>query len=292
MDSASSTRAMRWLMGEQCQTLPADRQLARKLQRDMPWLEMSLLINRSFHFSSAAYFSQRLDIGQFITLSAGPYRPWPGPDAEMQPPCAAVPDAEFVHVYALTGTGEGGTPCAHRHLQAGLHQMLGLLHHPALEALDRRRPIGVLADDIGPLSESTADLRFGLDVLREWLPPGSAIALTHTTTDLLPAGRRAGVRARHDHAAKRARATGGTYQPRSLADVKSLLGPWPLLRTDQPVATGAFFPDHAYARLPEHHSGAYAAIALHPQSLPSAGRRAAGTLGQGQTSRTEQAGAR
>ncbi|MFJ8762105.1 hypothetical protein [Streptomyces cyaneofuscatus] len=33
---------------------------------------------------------------------------------------------------------------------------------------------------------------------------------------------------------------------------------------DGPVPAGKFFPDHAHAQLPEHHSGAYAAMALHP----------------------------
>ncbi|MFJ5734030.1 SAM-dependent methyltransferase [Streptomyces microflavus] len=263
VNAAASARAMRWLMGEQCQTLPADRVLARRLQAALPWLARSLEMQRGFLFHSTELFNQRLGIDQFITFSAGPYRPWPGLAVDLQPPCAAVPRAAFVHVNVLAATGESGRHCGHRHTCAGLAEMLRLLRHPALNDLDRRRPVGVLVDDIGPLTDSTADLQFGLDRLREWLPPGSAIALTHSTTDLVPAGRQPAVRAYDRLARLSTQATGRPYQPRRRAEIENLLAPW-TLAGEGAVPTGAFFPDHAHAQLPEHHSGAYAAMALHP----------------------------
>lgn len=265
VNAAAAVRAMRWFMGESCQTLPADRELAHRLRKALPWFARSLEVQRGFLFHSAELFYRRLGIDQFVMFSAGPYRPWPGLAADLQPPCTAVPRATFVHVNVLTATGESGPPCGHRHTGAGLAEMLQLLRHPALNDLDRRRPVGVLVDDIGPLTDSTADLQFGLDRLREWLPPGSAIALTHSTTDLLPTGRQAAVRSRHSLAARLlTQATGRPYQPRSRTEIAKLLAPWPLTNVDGPVATGKFFPDHAHAQLPEHHSGAYASMALHP----------------------------
>ncbi|MGW5927197.1 SAM-dependent methyltransferase [Streptomyces anulatus] len=274
--AASVTRAMSWLMGERTQSLPTDRALAQQLERAIPWLEESLEINRAFLYHCAVFLTRQLDIDQFVTLSAGPYRPWPGRRADLQPPCTAVPGSVVVHVHPLTGTGEAGPSCNHPHTYAGLDPMLSLLSTPVLEALDHRRPVGVLIDDPGAWTDSD-DLVFGLDRLRDWLPPGSAIALTHATTDLAPAE----VRPREDRAVRlRAEATGRPYQPRTRAEIESMLAPWPLVG-EGVVAAGGFFPDHA--RLPEHHSSAYAAVALHPlqadrQAGPGGAGLAAGTV--------------
>ncbi|MFH9561208.1 SAM-dependent methyltransferase [Streptomyces globisporus] len=263
--AAAAVRAMRWLMGEPGQALPGDRALAIRLRNALPWHVRSLELQRQFLFRSAELFRQRLDIDQFITLSAGPYRPWPGLASDLQPPCTAVPDAAaFVHVNVLTATGESGPPCGHRHTDAQLTQMLQLLRHPALTDLDRHRPIGVLVDDIGPLTGSTADLQFGLDRLREWLPPGSAIALVHSTTGLLPAAGRAAVRARRDFAARLVtQATGRPYRLRPRTEIAELLSAWSAADPAQPVAAGKFF-SNVHPLLPDHHSGAYAVMALHP----------------------------
>ncbi|MEU7331759.1 SAM-dependent methyltransferase [Streptomyces parvus] len=265
VNAAAAVRAMRWLMGEPGQALPGDRALAIRLRSALPWLVRSLEVQRQFLFRSAELFRWRLDIDQFVTFSAGPYRRWPGLAADLQPPCTAVPDAAaFVHVNVLTATGESGPPCGHRHTDARFTKMLPLLRHPALTDLDRYRPIGVLVDDIGPLTDSTADLQFGLDTLREWLPPGSAIALVHSTTGLLPTAGRAAVRARRDFAARLVtQATGRPYRLRPRTEIAQLLSAWPPADPDQPVAAGKFFSD-GHLQLPDHHSGAYAVMALHP----------------------------
>lgn len=109
---AAAVRAMRWFMGESCQTLPADRELAGRLRKALPWLARSLEMQRGFLFHSTELFYRRLGIDQFVMLSAGPYRLWPGLAADLQPPCAAVPHASFVHVNVLTATGESGPPAA------------------------------------------------------------------------------------------------------------------------------------------------------------------------------------
>ncbi|MFJ1742567.1 SAM-dependent methyltransferase [Streptomyces microflavus] len=264
VNAAAAVRAMRWLMGEPGHALPGDRALAMRLRNALPWAVRSLELQRQFLFRSTELFRRRLGIDQFITFSAGPYRPWPGLAADLQLPCTAVPDAAaFVHVNVLTATGESGHPCGHRHTDARFTKMLPLLRHPALTELDRHRPIGVLVDDIGPLTASTADLQFGLDRLREWLPPGSAIALVHSTTGLLPTAGRAAVEARRDFAARLVtQATGRPYRLRSRAEIAQLLKPWPPGNLDQPVAAGNFFSD-GLAQLPDHHSGAYAVMALH-----------------------------
>ncbi|WP_145503792.1 SAM-dependent methyltransferase [Streptomyces sp. CFMR 7] len=280
VDAGTATRAMSWLMGERIQTLPRDRALAQQLEKAIPWLANSAKINRAFHYQCARTMNERLGIDQFVTLSPGPYRPWRGQRADLQPPCDAVPGSAIVHVHTLAGTNASGPACQHPHTYAGPHQMLPLLRSPVMEAFDRRRPIGVLIDDVGPWTDSNADLRFGMARLRDWLPPGSAIALTHATDELLPPGRQRAARARHRHAANlRAQATGRPYRPRSRTEIAELLAPWPLANVDGPVATGTFFPDHAHAHLLEHHSGAYAAMALHrlhPDHAPSARSGAAG----------------
>ncbi|WP_217231260.1 SAM-dependent methyltransferase [Streptomyces anulatus] len=259
VSDASVTRAMGWLMGERTQSLPSDRALAQQLEKAVPWLEESLEISRAFLYHCAEFLGRNSGIEQFVTLSTGPYRPWPGRRADLQPPCAAVPGSAVVHVRTLAGTGEAGPSCNHPQIYAGLDERLSLLSSPAVEALDRRRPIGVLIDDPGPWTDID-ELLSGLDRLRGWLPPGSAIALTHATADLAPAE----VRPREDHAVRlRTEATGRPYQPRTRAEIESLLAPWPLAG-EGVVATGGFFPDHAHSHLPEHHSSACAALALHP----------------------------
>ncbi|MFJ1662465.1 SAM-dependent methyltransferase [Streptomyces anthocyanicus] len=264
---ASATRAMSWLMGEHALTLPPDRALARHLNQAVPGLAEILEINRAFHYHCAEILNQQLGIDQFVSLSPGPHRPWPGRRADLQPPCAAVPGSVFVHVHTLAGAATGSS-CRHQHTYeyGGPQEMPRLLGTPAMEALDRRHPIGVLIDAVGPWTASDDSLLGALDTLRAWLPPGSAITFTHATTDLEPASRRRTTGATpwmRSAAHLLSRATGRPYRPRSRAAITNLLAPWPLAG-EGVVATGAFFPDHAHARLPEHRSGTYAAVALHP----------------------------
>ncbi|MFF4859972.1 SAM-dependent methyltransferase [Streptomyces rubiginosohelvolus] len=227
----------------------------------------------AFTYDCAAYLAQEHSIAQFVSLHAT-HRTGRGHETGLTPPCGAVPDALFVHIETLPAAA-GGTPdaaCGHRHKHAAFGDVLSLLRAPALEALDRRFPVGVLIDNVGPWMASDADLLFALNTLRTWLPPGSAIAFTHATADtgLAPntRWRAPAIRARRNRTAARlTRATGLAYRYRNRAQIEHLLAPWPL--TGPGVAPAhTFFAGTPRTITADQHGSTYAAVALHPDQGP------------------------
>ncbi|WP_073224294.1 SAM-dependent methyltransferase [Streptomyces sp. NBRC 110465] len=230
-----------------------------------PWAPAPLLAMRAFTFHSARYLTRRYGIAQFISLCS-PDGPGAGAVLRVRRPCDGVPDASFVHVAPPASPPRvPGRACTRRHDHTVFHGVLPLLRAHAVETLDRQRPVGILLDGFGPWATSFADLQFTLNTLRGWLPPRSAIALTHTTDDDIAATRWHARPRRRRAAAVLTREGGYSPQPLPRAQIRSLLEPWPLTEHGL-VPTSAFLGDLRHAALSTRPCGSYAAIALHPEA--------------------------
>ncbi|MFJ6809071.1 SAM-dependent methyltransferase [Streptomyces anulatus] len=251
-------RAMSYLTGGPVPHFPRDRALAHRLQEATPWLVTSLEINRAFLRRAVQDLAGQRGIRQFISLGARAELPWPGRPQDVQPACSAVSKASFTHLDILPPTAGTRQPpgCHHARRVMHLGDMLGVLRSLAIQVVDRTRPVAVLIDNAGAWTDSDADLHFALNQLRAWLPPGSALCMTHATTELAPA-------AEQQAALLRRNGSTQAYSPRPRETIAGLLGPWPLSEPGL-VPTSTFYPGHRHAQLPAHYSGAYAAIAFHP----------------------------
>ncbi|WP_433616996.1 SAM-dependent methyltransferase [Dactylosporangium sp. CA-139114] len=120
----------------------------------------------------------------------------------------------MAHARALLTPGEGCAPIDY--LEADLRNPHDILTSPALRSLDHDQPVGLLILAVLhfiPDDEHPADL---VRALLDGLPPGSHVAISHTTFDPLPAEVRAKLDAlppgRH-----------GTFQARTFDQVAALV---------------------------------------------------------------------
>ncbi|MFH9561210.1 SAM-dependent methyltransferase [Streptomyces globisporus] len=173
--------------------------------------------------------------------------------ARIQPAAPVVyVDIAPIAVAFLRSSMDDDDNCAYVHGDVRhIETLLG--SRQVTEHLDLTRPVAVLAHDV--LSWMT--LTEGRDTarrLRDALPPGSALSITHPTDDLAqpmskltPPCEEAGI----------------VYQPRPRAEIEALFGGWPLLSPGL-VPTGTWSPRHEGAEAPGDRSGAFAGIAVKP----------------------------
>ncbi|MFD3422437.1 SAM-dependent methyltransferase [Streptomyces decoyicus] len=244
----------------------SDRELAGRLVEAAPWLPDMIRTNRAHGHDVVTTLAKEHGIRQVLALGCG------------LPPClhrmeGHRPPTTFesvtdVHkdarvVYAdhdprvfgrarMALAEDTGTAAVH----ADIRQWDQLLDHPALDLFDRTARILVLVHDLLTwVNLGAADA--AMSTLRRRLPAGSAISLTHATTDTDPQAMSALI----GHYAK----AGIEYRPRSLEQIEALLGPWALLPPGI-VSTAQW---HSAARdagqlPPADHSFAYAAVAMKP----------------------------
>ncbi|MFD7014016.1 SAM-dependent methyltransferase [Streptomyces sp. NPDC059928] len=154
-------------------------------------------------------------------------------------------------------TGPHGTDA----LNADLLYMAEILAGPEVtELFDLGRPIAVLLHDVLPWVGDDEALASALALLRAWLPPGSALSVTHAATDLVPV-----VMAKLTALWAEEAAT--VFRPRTREEIEALFGDWPLLAPGL-TTTAQWHPEHPAARQPPLASQAYAAVAIKP-SPPS-----------------------
>ncbi|MFD7853373.1 hypothetical protein ACFV6B_03625 [Streptomyces microflavus] len=232
-----------------------------RLRTVVPWTPVSLLVMQAVAFHSARYLAQR-GIRQFVRLS-GADGFGASADFPARRPCTGVPDTTFVHVAPPASRPKAiSRVCALRHDRTVFNGVLPLLRTHAVETLGRQGPVGILIDDSGPWANNFADLQFTLNTLRGWLPPGSAIALTHTTDD-----NNAVLRQHHRARATAVLARDGDYPSRPLprGQIRSLLEPWPLSEHGL-LPTSAFLAELRRTAPSTRPFGSYAAIALYPEA--------------------------
>ncbi|MFD1829803.1 SAM-dependent methyltransferase [Streptomyces desertarenae] len=224
-----------------------DREFAHGLRAVAPWLPASVRINRAHGPRILTFFARELGIDQVIDLGCG----LPHDDH------ASLPDAVRRIVYVDHDPGVAAharMSLAERHGTAALHadlkDMPALLAADRVARLDRTRPIGVLLHDVLPwISDEAA--RTALAALKGWLPPGSALSLTHATTDTAP-DTMAGLAAHYARASI-------VFRPRTRQQIQDLVRPWTALDEGGPATTAS------WRRPPLHpdldHSHAYAILA-------------------------------
>ena len=202
---------------------PADREAVRRLLKAAPEAADSARANRAFLQRAVRFLVGEAGIRQIIDIGTG--IPTAGNVHEVAGQIAPqtrviyADNDPIVHVHAnalLTGSGTTGI------VLADLREPEAILDHPKTRALiDFRQPVGLLlAAIVHFITEAENPARI-LGTLRDALPGGSYLVLSHATGDLRP-----------DAAQNAASVYDGTTSSvtlRSKAQVEALFDGWELL---------------------------------------------------------------
>ncbi|MGI5414223.1 SAM-dependent methyltransferase [Streptomyces chartreusis] len=213
----------------------ADRELASRLLRAAPWLRDMVAINQRHRPHAVTVLAREFGITQYLDLGCGLPSSW-SRRLQRHEPALTYESAVGVHAAArVVYVDNDPMVCSHARailagpqaattLQADICQIAELLDHPTIHTtLNRSQPIAVLAHDLLPwMDDRTADTVMAS--LRRWLPAGSAVSVTHASTDMDAAAMKSVV----GHYAE----AGIPYRPRPLEHIRSLLGSW------RPLAPG------------------------------------------------------
>lgn len=240
-----------WLGGKD--NFAADRQMGEFFLQQIPSMremahENRDFVTRSTHFLTAQGVHQFLDIGTGIPTS-------PNLHETAQ---AISPDARIVyvdndpivlaHARALMTSTTGRVA----YIDGDLRHPRTILTAPALtQVLDLSRPVGLMLIAVLMLLDDADDPYTAVDALREAMPSGSYLALTHPTQDFDPQAM--------DVVTGAARAGGMTFAPRTRTEVERFFGDWEL----QPpglVPVKSWRPDH---EPDDPHSAYYWAAVAH-----------------------------
>lgn len=253
----------------------AERELAARLLSTAPWLPPAVRAHRR-HTTRVVQYLATEGFTQYLDLGCGlPYAE-PGEEA-LHPYDAARSVLTGVHgaqadvrtVYVDNhgpAFGHANTMLAEERgtlaVHADVRRTAELLALPSVTAkLDLDRPVAVLAHDLLPWmgDHDAVDL---LNDLRRLLPPGSALSLTHTGTDILPGpGTEDSIRELPAIYAE----SGIAFHPRSAGHLRALLNRWTVqdpgvVRTE--LWGSGYGPFAQRSPTPGDFTGAYAAIAL------------------------------
>ena len=182
---------------------PADRAAVRKILRAFPEVRAIARANRAFLQRAVRYLAAESGIRQIIDIGTG--IPAAGNVHEIASQIAAgtrvayVDNDPVVHVHAnalLTGTGTTSI------VLADLRDPHAILTHPKLTALiDLTQPVALLLVAIVHFLTDQDNPAQIIATLRDALPPGSYLALSHGTADYHPPGTARQAAAGYDTAA-------------------------------------------------------------------------------------------
>ncbi|MFJ4800914.1 DUF6302 family protein [Streptomyces murinus] len=249
----------------------ADRRLVESLTaQDRRTLEVAAAINRAHQPAVVKVFASR-GIDQYLDLGCGlpvnNARPLDG-----APSYAALHDlvsqyqdkARTVYVdrdtfiFAKARFRLEEDPRQPEWVSADIQYMEQVLNSGRVQLLlDWSRPIGVLLHDVLPWIRNGKTVAEAMAILREKLPPGSAVSITHATNF--------GEDNVMSRFTKRFRKAGLDFKPRSTRAIGELFGDWPL---EEPglVPTHRWHPEHPHAARPLHDAGALAGLAFKPEA--------------------------
>jgi hypothetical protein len=169
---------------------PADRAAVRQILRNFPEVRGIALANRAFMQRAVRFLAAEAGIRQFIDIGTG----IPSAGNVHEVAGRAAPDARvvyvdndpIVHVHAnalLTGSGTTGI------VLADLRDPAAIVAHPQLrELIDFSRPVALLLVAILHFIRDEEDPAGIVATLRDALPDGSYLALSHGTLDFHPPG--------------------------------------------------------------------------------------------------------
>ncbi|AJC58580.1 SAM-dependent methyltransferase [Streptomyces sp. 769] len=238
-----------------------DREAAIALYQVADWIKTAALINREFGRLSVQ-MSLELGVRQFLDLGCGlPAKPTKPVAADLHETVAKVErgcpvvyvdrdPAVYGHAKCeLDDNPPHNTTAVHADL-LDMYQLLG--SDEVTDAFDLSQPVAVTIHDTLPWTEDDAAVEHALKVLRQWMPPGSTLSITHLTDhwhpvtmpDLVAAYDRLGIGVR----------------PRTQAQIADLFGDF-VHQGPGLVATGRWFDNGPYFLHPPEHSAAFAGIA-------------------------------
>lgn len=251
---ANAARIYEFLLGG-TGNYEADRTAVYAIYERAGWLKTAALINRDYGIRTLQ-FTLDLGVRQFLELGCG----YTGSrdtlrevTARVETGCPVVYVDRDPGVYhfgrcVLDETDE--TTVVHADLLA----MEQLLTCEAVQAaFDLSKPVAVFLHDVLPWCADDLAVNQAMAVLREWLPAGSALSITHLTDHWHRATMPAVVTAYAKH--------GLTVRPRCREEISDLFGDF----TQQGpglAPAGRWHPWGKYRRHPEEHSAAFAGIGV------------------------------
>lgn len=271
----SAARIYRMWFGVE-DALPADQDLARQILNAFPREPAAAKINRVHHLLITEALAAR-GISQFVDIGCGYALPRPhgGGDllfaqnthdvVQQHWRSAKVIYADVDHdVVADRRSLLDRAPTASRPtaVLADVTDTARLLER--LEDgghLTRDRPVAVLLHDVLPWIRDDDHVQDAVAYLRDWLPPGSALSITHATADFSPTWVE---RLQHVYDG-----AGIPFWPRDRQAFSALFGDWEDLYGGRVrvVPTARHQSAHQFSALPDYVSAAYAGAAVkHPTS--------------------------
>ncbi|MFI6005066.1 SAM-dependent methyltransferase [Streptomyces sp. NPDC051366] len=250
---------------------PADLDVAKRVLEVFPRQADAAAINREHGQLTARELVDR-GIGQFLDLGCGypllGHISEPGLRTELDEIVHdASPLARVVHVDLDRGAVAHSR--AMRTADAGSHgpvvlsgDILDTAHLlDAVQDLGRlvlKRPIGVFLHDVLPWAVDDDQVLAAMACLRQWLPVGSVLSITHSSPEL--AG---GWLAEAQRVMRQA---GIPYRPRPRSFIAGLFGDWPDLDGGplRLVPTAQHHDEHSRRSGPSATSAAYAGVAVKP----------------------------
>nr|WP_269327188.1 SAM-dependent methyltransferase [Kineosporia mesophila] len=208
-----------WLGGKD--NYAADRQLAELFLQKIPSMREMARANRDF-VTRATHYLAGHGVRQFIDIGTGiPTSPNLHETAQGVAPDAHVVYADndpvvLAHARALMISNEVGQVA---YIDADVRKPEQILGSTELrEQLDLDRPVALMLVAVLMLIDDAEDIHATVAQLRDALPSGSYLAITHPTADFDPPV--------VEEVAGSARATGMTFVPRSRDEVASFFGDW------------------------------------------------------------------
>jgi hypothetical protein len=235
-----------WLGGKD--NFAVDRAVGEAMMKAIPGMRYMAGENRTFIHRAVRDLVAEEGIRQFLDIGTGiPTRPNLHEVAQRIAPETRVVYVDndpivLVHARALMVSSEQGRS---EYISADLRRPTSILADPMLaETLDLTEPVGLTLIAILMLLSDEDDPWALVAQLRDAMPSGSILAITHPTPDFNPAEIAQAVAA--------ATGAGMTLVPRTRDEVRRFFGDWELLdpglvpvsawRPDQPVAN----PEAAY----------------------------------------------
>ena len=212
-----------WLGGKD--NFAADRAVADAIMQAIPTMRSMAAENRKFVHRAARDLVAKEGIRQFLDIGTGiPTRPNLHEIAQGIAPEARVVYVDndpivLVHARALMISSEEGRS---EYIEADIHRPERILEEPVLrETLDLTKPVGLTLIAILMLIADEDDPWGLVARLRDAMPSGSILAVTHPTADFNPEAVGQAVAA--------ARGAGMTLVARTREEVARFFGDWELL---------------------------------------------------------------
>ncbi|MFB9238140.1 SAM-dependent methyltransferase [Plantactinospora siamensis] len=228
LDASQPSSARRydyWLGGKD--HFAADRHSGDRIATAFPTVHTAAKENRRFVHRAVTYLTGEAGIRQLLDIGCGiPTTPTVHETAQRIAPAARVIYVDndpmvIAHTRARTSSSpQGAVACLH----ADLRDPDSILNNPALTSiLDPNRPVAVLLCAVLHYLHDQDQPAEILKRLKEALPPGSCLALTHATLDPLPSATALAV--------TELLGTGhGAIRPRTRAEVTALTAGLPLVQ--------------------------------------------------------------